>query len=65
LQDSYVLDYFSNLTAYLSVGAPVYLVVKGGYRYDTPAQQNGICGGNGCPEDSLLGQVYTASLLNN
>ena len=64
-QDSYVLNYFSNLTAYLSVGAPVYFVVKDGYKYTTISDQNGICGGRGCPQDSLLGQLYTASLLPN
>lgn len=61
-KDSYVLHYFSNLTAYLSVGAPVYFVVKDGYNYTTVQQQNGICGANGCPEKSLLGQLFTASL---
>ncbi|KAL8568619.1 hypothetical protein ACOMHN_032275 [Nucella lapillus] len=60
-KDSYVLDYFSNLTAYLSVGAPVYFVVRDGYDYSSVRQQNGLCGGNGCLENSLLGQLYTAS----
>ncbi|KAK7091360.1 NPC intracellular cholesterol transporter 1-like [Littorina saxatilis] len=64
-KDSYVLDYFSNLTAYLSVGAPVYFVVKDGYNYTNVHDQNGICGGNGCPEQSLLGQIYSASLQPN
>ncbi|KAL8625091.1 hypothetical protein ACOMHN_030726 [Nucella lapillus] len=64
-KDSFVLHYFSNLTAYLSVGAPVYFVVKDGYNYTPTQGQNGICGGNGCPEDSLLGQVYSASLRAN
>ena len=60
-----MLNYFSNLTAYLSVGAPVYFVVKDNYKYTGINQQNGICGGNGCPENSLLGQLYTASLRPN
>lgn len=64
-KDSYVLNYFSNLTAYLSVGAPVYFVVKDGYNYSGTASQNGICGGGGCPSSSLLAQVYTASLQPN
>ncbi|XP_076437724.1 NPC intracellular cholesterol transporter 1-like [Babylonia areolata] len=60
-KDSYVLHYFSNLTAYLSVGAPVYLVLRDGYNYSSPSLQNAVCGGSGCLEDSLLGQLYTAS----
>ncbi|KAK7485656.1 hypothetical protein BaRGS_00023105, partial [Batillaria attramentaria] len=64
-KDSYVLNYFSNLTAYLSVGAPVYFVVKDGYNYTGPKGQNGICGGSGCPSNSLLSQVFTSSLRPN
>lgn len=57
-----MLDYFNALNDYLSVGPPVYFVVKDGYNYTNIQGQNGICGGNGCPENSLLGQLYTASL---
>ncbi|XP_076457250.1 NPC intracellular cholesterol transporter 1-like [Babylonia areolata] len=64
-KDSYVLNYFDKLQRYLSVGAPVYFVVKDGYNYTSVHDQNGVCGGNGCPETSLLGQVYTASLRSN
>ena len=65
LQDSYVLDYFHNISAFLSVGAPFYLVVPSGHNYTSKKGQNGICGGKGCPQDSLIGQVFTASLLPN
>ncbi|OWF43470.1 Niemann-Pick C1 protein [Mizuhopecten yessoensis] len=63
--DSYVLDYFTNLSEYLHVGPPVYFVVEEGHDYITMQGQNDICGGNGCPQDSLAGQVYTASLRPN
>ncbi|XP_069106918.1 NPC intracellular cholesterol transporter 1-like, partial [Argopecten irradians] len=63
--DSYVLDYFTNLSEYLHVGPPVYFVVEEGHDYVTMEGQNEICGGNGCPQDSLAGQVYTASLRSN
>ncbi|XP_033726498.1 NPC intracellular cholesterol transporter 1-like isoform X1 [Pecten maximus] len=63
--DSYVLDYFTNLSEYLHVGPPVYFVVEEGQDYVTMEGQNEICGGNGCPQDSLAGQVYTASLRAN
>ncbi|KAL3891661.1 hypothetical protein ACJMK2_003913 [Sinanodonta woodiana] len=64
-KDSYVLNYFTNLTAYLSVGAPVYFVMPKGHNYSNMAGQNMICGGVGCPQNSLIGQVYKASLLKN
>ncbi|XP_064596791.1 NPC intracellular cholesterol transporter 1-like [Liolophura sinensis] len=64
-QDSYVLDYFNSLNEYLSVGPPVYFVVEEGHDYTTANGQNAICGGNGCPEKSLLGQVYRASRRAN
>lgn len=65
IQDSYVLDYFGNLSAYLSVGPPVYFVVKSGHNYTTTAGQNDICGGNGCPENSVLGQIFKAAQQAN
>ena len=64
-QDSYVLDYFGNITAYLSVGAPVYFVVPSGQNYTNSKGQNGVCGGRGCPQNSLVGQVFTASQISN
>ena len=64
-QDSYVLDYFGNLTEYLHTGAPVYFVVEEGHDYRTSAGQNSVCGGVGCNNDSLVQQVYTASLISN
>ncbi|CAC5359870.1 unnamed protein product [Mytilus coruscus] len=63
--DSYVLRYFGNESRYLHVGAPVYFVVREGHDYTTMQGQNALCGGNGCPQDSLVGQLYTASKLAN
>uniref|UniRef100_A0A673IVJ0 Niemann-Pick C1 protein-like n=1 Tax=Sinocyclocheilus rhinocerous TaxID=307959 RepID=A0A673IVJ0_9TELE len=63
--DSYVLDYFGNLSEYLHTGAPVYFVVEDGHDYKTSEGQNAVCGGVGCNSNSLVQQIYTASLLNN
>ena len=52
--DSYVIDYFNNLTK-IRVGAPVYFVIKEGADYTKTSTQNAICGGAGCPEKSLVG----------
>ncbi|XP_036374709.1 NPC intracellular cholesterol transporter 1 [Megalops cyprinoides] len=63
--DSYVMDYFTNLSAYLHTGPPVYFVVEDGHDYRTLEGQNSICGGVGCNNNSLVQQVYTASLISN
>ncbi|KAK9538617.1 hypothetical protein VZT92_003779 [Zoarces viviparus] len=63
--DSYVLDYFKNLSMYLHTGAPVYFVVEDGLDYSSPEGQNAVCGGVGCSNDSLVQQVYSASLISN
>ncbi len=60
-QDSYVIDYLDSLNTYLSVGSPVYFVVEEGHNYTTLEGQNKICGAKGCPEHSVLGQIYQAS----
>lgn len=62
-EDSFVLKYFKFLKDYLSIGPPMYFVVKGGLNYSTPAHQNMICGGLACDSDSLFGQIYGASKL--
>ncbi|TRY88827.1 hypothetical protein DNTS_033075, partial [Danionella cerebrum] len=65
LVDSYVLEYFGNLSEYLHTGPPVYFVVEDGHDYKTLEGQNSICGGVGCDSNSLVQQIYTASLLSN
>lgn len=62
---SSVLKYFQYLNKYLSVGPPVYFVVKEGYNYKDPHEQNMICDFNGCDEDSMLQQIFMASLVPN
>ncbi|XP_030628972.1 NPC intracellular cholesterol transporter 1 [Chanos chanos] len=63
--DSYVLDYFRNMSKYLHTGAPVYFVVEDGHDYRTLEGQNAVCGGVGCNNDSLVQQVYSASLISD
>uniref|UniRef100_A0A7N5ZTR1 SSD domain-containing protein n=1 Tax=Anabas testudineus TaxID=64144 RepID=A0A7N5ZTR1_ANATE len=63
--DSYMLDYFRNLSEYLHTGAPVYFVVDDGLNYSSPNDQNIVCGGVGCNNNSLVQQVYEASLISN
>ncbi|XP_074041077.1 NPC intracellular cholesterol transporter 1 isoform X2 [Leptinotarsa decemlineata] len=61
--DSFVLKYFQYLQAYLSIGPPVYFVVKGGLDYSQPESQNLICAGQFCNPDSLVTQIYIASKI--
>lgn len=63
--DSYVLEYFKNMSEYLHTGAPVYFVVEEGLNYSSPEGQNSVCGGVGCNNNSLVQQVYTASLISS
>ncbi|KAJ8409784.1 hypothetical protein AAFF_G00218430 [Aldrovandia affinis] len=63
--DSYVLQYFMNLSTYLHTGPPVYFVVEDGHDYRSLEGQNSVCGGVGCNNDSLVQQVYTASQISN
>jgi Niemann-Pick C1 protein len=64
-KDSYVLDYFEALEKYLSVGVPVYFVVKNGLNYSDINNQNLICSSSGCDPESLLNQINQAALLPN
>lgn len=47
---------------YLHVGPPVYFVVNEGYDYEHTIKQNKICGSAGCASDSLVQQIFVASL---
>ncbi|XP_030752069.1 NPC intracellular cholesterol transporter 1 isoform X3 [Sitophilus oryzae] len=60
-EDSFVLKYFKFLKDYLSIGPPVYFVVKSGLNYSNYNDQNLICGGQYCDIDSLITQVFVAS----
>lgn len=45
----------------LTMGAPVYWVLGNGITFDDQAQQNLICGGPGCNNDSVVTKLYIAS----
>jgi Niemann-Pick C1 protein len=64
-KDSYVLDYFEALEKYLSVGTPVYFVIKNVDDYSNIDLQNHICSSSGCNSDSLLNQISQATLQPN
>lgn len=64
--DSFVLKYFNFMKAYLSVGAPFYIVVNStNLKLDFANQtiRNKLCGTVGCNEDSLQNQVNIWSKL--
>ncbi|XP_074112433.1 NPC intracellular cholesterol transporter 1 homolog 1b-like [Cotesia typhae] len=60
-EDSYVLKYFKFMEDLLSMGPPVYFVVKSGLNYTNTNVQNAICGGQKCNSDSVYTQIFTAS----
>ena len=64
-RDSYLKDYFHNISVYLKTGAPVYFVVKEGYNYSDRNMQNKICGVSGCNQNSVVGSIFTNSLISN
>ena len=64
-RDSYVLDYFDALDKYLSVGVPVYFVVKSGHNYSDVSAQNLLCATSGCNSDSMLNQINQAALQSS
>jgi len=61
-RDSYMLDYFKDLKQYLSVGPPLYFVVKDGYDYTKYDSQNYVCGVSRCSDQSLAQQITEAAL---
>ncbi|EFN76828.1 NPC intracellular cholesterol transporter 1 isoform X4 [Harpegnathos saltator] len=64
-EDSYVLKYFQFLNSYLSIGPPMYFVIKDGLNYSDMKTQNLICGGQYCNNDSVSTQVFIASKQPN
>ncbi|EDW75199.1 uncharacterized protein Dwil_GK19822 [Drosophila willistoni] len=59
--DSHVVKYFRYMVDLLAMGAPVYWVVKPGIDYAQPVNQNLVCGGVECNNNSLSVQLYTQS----
>ena len=54
------------LATYLSVGAPVYFVVKdNGLNYTDIDLQRKVCGGQGFDTDSMVTQIFLASKVKN
>ncbi|XP_076168069.1 Niemann-Pick type C-1a isoform X2 [Ptiloglossa arizonensis] len=64
-EDSFVLKYFKFLNTYLSIGPPMYFVVKDGLNYSNPVMQNLVCGGENCNNDSVSTQIFVASKQSN
>ncbi|XP_017042857.1 NPC intracellular cholesterol transporter 1 isoform X1 [Drosophila ficusphila] len=64
-QDSFVLHYFQSLNENLNIGPPVYFVLKGDLVYTNSTDQNLVCAGQYCNDDSLLTQIYLASRHSN
>ncbi|KAJ7539783.1 hypothetical protein O6H91_11G108700 [Diphasiastrum complanatum] len=60
-RDSYLQGYFNNMTEFLRVGPPVYLVVQD-YNYSAASNQtNLICSISNCDPNSLLSEVAKAA----
>eukprot|EP01087_Luapelamoeba_hula_P018260 TRINITY_DN5868_c0_g1_i1.p1 TRINITY_DN5868_c0_g1~~TRINITY_DN5868_c0_g1_i1.p1 ORF type:complete len:1312 (+),score=147.15 TRINITY_DN5868_c0_g1_i1:59-3994(+) len=51
--NSYLINYFDAMDAYLAVGSPLYVVIKSGFNYSKPLEQNKICSNPGCSKDSV------------
>jgi Niemann-Pick C1 protein len=64
-EDSFVLKYFQFLNSYLSIGPPMYFVVKDGLNYSDSRVQNLVCSGQYCNSDSVTTQIFAAAELAN
>ncbi|KAM8715427.1 hypothetical protein ACLKA7_002475 [Drosophila subpalustris] len=64
-EDSFVLHYIKSLNEHLSIGPPVYFVLKGDINYSNTSSQNLVCSGRYCNDDSALTQLYLASRRPN
>ncbi|XP_013101655.2 NPC intracellular cholesterol transporter 1 isoform X3 [Stomoxys calcitrans] len=64
-EDSFVLRYFQSLNKYLSIGPPVYFVLKSGLNFSTTFDQNLVCSGQFCNDDSVITQIYLSSKRSN
>ncbi|KAL8090154.1 uncharacterized protein LOC141697492 isoform X1 [Apium graveolens] len=61
-RDSYLQEYFNDLSEYLRVGPPLYFVVKD-YNYSSESRHtNQLCSISQCDSNSLLNEISRASL---
>lgn len=60
-KDSHIVKYFQYMADLLSMGPPVYFVVKKGLNFSSESDQNLICGGTLCNDNSLNIEIYLAS----
>ncbi|KAH7664266.1 NPC1-like protein [Dioscorea alata] len=61
-RDSYLQDYFNDLSKYLKVGPPLYFVVKD-FNYSLESNQtNQLCSISQCDSNSLANEITKASL---
>ncbi|KAL9886600.1 Niemann-Pick type C-1b [Glossina fuscipes fuscipes] len=60
-QSSHLVKYFNYMRDLLSMGAPVYWVLRQGLDYANRSQQNLICSGVRCNNNSLSMQLYVQS----
>jgi Niemann-Pick C1 protein len=60
-EDSFVYSHFKNMDHYLSVGPPVFFIVKGMLDYSDHNVQNLICAEPGCSKYSLGAQINKAT----
>ncbi|XP_045451806.1 NPC intracellular cholesterol transporter 1 homolog 1b-like [Melitaea cinxia] len=63
--DSYVYKYLQAVNRLLKLGPPVYFVLKSGLNFTDHDHQNVLCGSRLCNNDSLVTQIYLASLYSN
>jgi Niemann-Pick C1 protein len=63
--DSYLHNYFGNMSTYLKTGAPVYFVVKDGLNYSNAKEQKKLCSSADCNKNSLVANVFQDSLRSN
>lgn len=61
----YLFFFFQFLNSYLSIGPPMYFVVKEGLNYSDKRAQNLVCGGQYCNSDSVSTQIFIASKQSN
>ena len=64
-KNSYQIKYFDAIQKYLSVGPPVYFVLKDGYNYTDIDSLRRLCGTPACEPNSLQSLISSASFFPN